>query len=88
MRAFLLSISPVTHASLLKKPTGIVHPANDVRVPVSQGRELVDALKANGTPVWYMEYANGGHDNFPRTRADDMYNFVCWVQFVKTYLLN
>jgi hypothetical protein len=35
-----------------------------------------------------MEYANGGHDNFPRTRADDMYNFVCWVQFVKTYLLN
>ena len=88
VRAFLLSISPITHAALLKKPLGIVHPGNDTRVPVSQARELIAAVKANGTPVWYMEYANAGHDSFPRNRADDQYNFACWIQFVKTYLLN
>lgn len=88
MRAFLLSISPVTHASLLKKPLAIVHPGNDTRVPVSQARDLVTALKANGTPVWYMEYANAGHDSFPRNRADDQYNFACWIEFVKRYLID
>jgi len=88
VRAFLLSISPVTHASLLKKPLAIVHPGNDTRVPVSQARELISALKATGTPVWYMEYANAGHDSFPRNRADDQYNFACWIEFVKRYLLN
>jgi dipeptidyl aminopeptidase/acylaminoacyl peptidase len=88
MRTFLLSISPVTHASLLKKPLAIVHPGNDTRVPVSQARELIAAVSANGTPVWYMEYANAGHDSFPRNRADDQYNFACWIEFVKRYLLN
>jgi dipeptidyl aminopeptidase/acylaminoacyl peptidase len=88
MRAFLLSISPVTHASQLKKPLAIVHPGNDTRVPVSQARALVAALTSNNTPVWYMEYANAGHDSFPRNRADDQYNFACWIEFVKRYLLN
>jgi len=87
-RAFLLSISPATHAGLLKKPLAIVHPGNDTRVPVSQARQLMAALQANGTPVWYMEYANAGHDSFPRNRADDQYNFACWIEFVKRYLLN
>jgi dipeptidyl aminopeptidase/acylaminoacyl peptidase len=88
MRAFLLSISPVTHASQLKKPLAIVHPGNDTRVPVSQARALVAALTSNNTPVWYMEYANAGHDSVPRNRADDQYNFACWIEFVKRYLLN
>lgn len=87
MRAFLLSISPVSHAAQLKTPLGIAHAANDTRVPVAQARELIDAVKKNGAPVWYMEYANAGHGDFPRTRADNNFNFACWILFAKMYLL-
>jgi dipeptidyl aminopeptidase/acylaminoacyl peptidase len=88
MRQFLLSISPVTRASELKKPLGIAHPANDTRVPVSQARELMDAVKKNGVPVWYMEYSGVGHEDLLRPTENQNYNFVCWIQFVKMYLVN
>jgi dipeptidyl aminopeptidase/acylaminoacyl peptidase len=88
MRAFMLSISPISRASDMKKPLGIAHPGTDTRVPVSQAQELVKALKANGTPVWYMEYTDVGHDNFPGTLANYNFNFGCWILFAKTYLLN
>jgi dipeptidyl aminopeptidase/acylaminoacyl peptidase len=88
MRKFLLSISPVTRAAELKKPIGIAHPGNDIRVPVSQAREMVEAVKKNGVPVWYMEYANVGHDGFPGTLQNYNFNFAAWIQFVKLYLVN
>ena len=56
MREFLKSISPVTRAADLKKPTFILQPGKDTRVPVGQAQELVKALKANNAPVWYLEF--------------------------------
>ena len=88
MRAFLLSISPVTSASALKKPVGIVQPAADTRVIVGQAQELIDAVKKNNVPVWYVEYEGVGHDNFPGTRQNDMFNWAVWIQFVRMYLVN
>ena len=38
MREFLKSISPVTRAADLKKPTFILHPGKDIRVPVGQAQ--------------------------------------------------
>ena len=86
-RDFLLSISPITRAGEMKKPLGIAHPANDTRVPVSQARQMVEAVKKNGVPVWYMEYAGVGHDDLLRPREFNDFNFACWIQFVKMYLL-
>jgi dipeptidyl aminopeptidase/acylaminoacyl peptidase len=88
MRAFLLSISPITRASELKRPTMILHPGNDTRVPVSQAQELVKALKANNAPVWYLEFTGVGHDNFPGSAANNDLMLYCWTLFIKTYLLN
>jgi dipeptidyl aminopeptidase/acylaminoacyl peptidase len=88
MRAFLLSISPISRAAELKRPTLIVHPGNDTRVPVSQAQELVKALKANNAPVWYLEFTGVGHDNFPGSVANNDLMLYCWTLFMKTYLLN
>jgi len=88
MRAFLLSISPITRAADLKRPTMIIHPGNDTRVPVAQAQELVKALKANNVPVWYLEFTGVGHDNFPGTAANNDLMLAAWTSFMKTYLLN
>jgi len=88
MRSFLTSISPVSRAKDLKKPTLILHPGKDVRVPVSQARELVAALKANNATVWYAEFADATHDGFPNTAANGNWMFSAWVAFLKAYALN
>jgi dipeptidyl aminopeptidase/acylaminoacyl peptidase len=88
MREYLKSISPVTRASELKKPTLILHPAKDPRVPVTQAQELVRALKANNATVWYAEFADANHDNFPGTRANNDYMIATWIMFVKQFVLN
>jgi dipeptidyl aminopeptidase/acylaminoacyl peptidase len=88
MREYLKSISPVTRAADLKKPTLIMHPGKDSRVPVAQAQELVSALKANNTPVWYLEFANANHDNFPGTQANNDFVFDVQSLFLKTFVLN
>ena len=86
MRAFLTSISPVARAAELKKPTFILHPANDIRVPVAQARILLDAMKKNNATVWYAEFAGVDHDSFPGPNGTWM--LASWVAFFKAYLLN
>jgi dipeptidyl aminopeptidase/acylaminoacyl peptidase len=88
MRAFLLSISPISRASDMKRPTMILHPGSDTRVPVNQAQELVQALKANNVPVWYLEFAGVGHDNFPGSVANVDLMLSSWTLFIKTYLVN
>lgn len=88
MRAFLTSISPISRAKDLKKPTFILHPAKDIRVPVGQARELLTALKANNATVWYAEFADGNHDNFPNTNANNNWMLAAWIAFFKAFLLN
>jgi dipeptidyl aminopeptidase/acylaminoacyl peptidase len=88
MREFLQSISPVTRAKDLKKPTFILHPAKDILVPVEQARQLLDALKKNNATVWYAEFADAQHDNFPNNTANNNWMLASWILFVKTYLVN
>ena len=87
-RQFLKSISPVTRAADLKKPTFILHPGKDIRIPVAQARELFNALKKNNATVWYAEFADASHDGFPNSAANGNWMLVAWAQFIKTYLLN
>ena len=88
MREFLKSISPVTRAAELKKPTFILHPAKDVLVPVGQARELLEALKKNSAPVWYAEFGDATHNNFPSTAANQNWMLASWIVFVQKFLLN
>ncbi len=88
MREYLLSISPVTHAAKLKKPTLIQHPGLDTRVGLGQAQELVKALKANNATVWYQEYTNANHENFPGSSANNDFAIASWMWFMKTFVLN
>src|SRR5215471_1326674 len=87
-RDFLKSISPTTRAKDLKKPTFMLYPSKDERVPVAQARELLDALKQNNATVWYAEFADGNHENFPNTQANVNWMLAAWIAFIKAYVLN
>jgi dipeptidyl aminopeptidase/acylaminoacyl peptidase len=85
MRKFLKSISPLTHAAKLKIPLFIAQGAKDTRVPPDQAEAMVKAVRANGTPVWYVVY-DLGHEEF--TQATNDFNQYAWVLFVQKFLLN
>jgi dipeptidyl aminopeptidase/acylaminoacyl peptidase len=88
MREYLLSISPITRAAQLKKPTLIQHPGKDTRVGLGQAQELVKALKANNATVWYEELTDANHDNFPASNTNNDFVLASWMWFMKTFVLN
>ena len=86
VRAFLESLSPVNHAADLKKPTFVIHPGKDMRVPVGQAQELLKGLRTNNSNVWYLEFSDATHDNMGGVAPD--YLVASWVLFLKTFVLN
>jgi dipeptidyl aminopeptidase/acylaminoacyl peptidase len=58
---FLRSQSPLFRASAIRAPLLVVHGANDPRVKQQESDQLVDALRANGTPVDYLVFEAEGH---------------------------
>jgi hypothetical protein len=47
---------------------------------------MVQAIRQNGTPLWYVVYTDAGHLQF--TRATNDFNTYAWVLFVQRYLLD
>jgi dipeptidyl aminopeptidase/acylaminoacyl peptidase len=86
MREYLKSISPVTRASELRKPTLLIQAGKDTRVPVEQGRQLMQAMQASKTPVWYLEYPDANHDNLGQLGGD--YLIASWMWFFRNFVLN
>ena len=66
----------------------ILHPGKDPRVPVGQAQDLVKALKANNATVWYAEFTEANHDNFPGSAVNNDWMIAAWIMFVKTFVLN
>jgi dipeptidyl aminopeptidase/acylaminoacyl peptidase len=85
VRAFLKSISPLTHAAQLKIPLFIAQGAKDTRVPPGQAEAMVKAVRANGTDVWYLIY-DTGHEEL--TNATNDYSIYAWALFMQKFLLN
>ena len=62
-------------------PTLIQHGEKDIRVPLSQGRELYNALKRQGVPVEMVIYPRQGHSVAePRLRIDIRRRSVAWFE--------
>jgi dipeptidyl aminopeptidase/acylaminoacyl peptidase len=61
MRAFLEQISPLNQAARVRKPLFIVHGMRDPRVPYSEARQMAEAVRAQGTPVWLLAGEEEGH---------------------------
>ncbi len=85
VRAVLEKISPLANAGKIRAPLLVVHGKNDPRVPVSEAKQIVQKVRANGTPVWYLEADNEGHGFARKANAD--YYFYSMVTFIERYLL-
>ena len=85
VRAVLDQISPLANAGKIRTPLLVVHGKNDPRVPVSEAKQIVQRVRANGTPVWYLEADNEGHGFARKANAD--YYFYSMVAFIEQFLL-
>jgi len=61
MRAHLEAISPLNNVDKISTPMFIVQGENDPRVPVTEAKQIVAALREQGHSVWYMNALNEGH---------------------------
>lgn len=69
-------ISPLFHASNIRKPLLVVQGANDPRVLQVESDELVAAVRANNVPVEYIVFPDEGHGFLRkenRIRAQEAY---------------
>jgi dipeptidyl aminopeptidase/acylaminoacyl peptidase len=85
MREFLESIAPANKAKNITKPLFVVAGANDPRVPPSESAQMVDIVRKNGTPVWWLLAKDEGH-GFAKKKNRD-FQFYATVEFMKEYLL-
>jgi dipeptidyl aminopeptidase/acylaminoacyl peptidase len=85
MHDFLEKIAPMNNIEKIKKPMMVVAGKNDPRVPVSESEQIVDALKKQGTPVWYLMAKDEGHGF--RKKPNQDFQFYATVEFLQRYLL-
>jgi dipeptidyl aminopeptidase/acylaminoacyl peptidase len=85
MREFLERIAPANNAKNITKPLFVIAGQNDPRVPASESAQMVQVVRQNGTPVWWLLAKDEGH-GFAKKKNRD-YQFDATVMFVKEYLL-
>ncbi len=85
MREYLESIAPANKANNITKPLFVIAGANDPRVPASESAQMVDVVRKNGTPVWWLLGKDEGH-GFAKKKNRD-FQFYATVEFVKEFLL-
>jgi dipeptidyl aminopeptidase/acylaminoacyl peptidase len=85
MREFLEKIAPANNAKNITKPLFVIAGQNDPRVPASESAQMVQVVRQNGTPVWWLLGKDEGH-GFAKKKNQD-YQFYATVMFVKEYLL-
>jgi dienelactone hydrolase len=60
-RAKLLDRSPISHVDRVRAPLLLLHGENDNRVPVTESRQMADALRRARKRYVYEEFAGQGH---------------------------
>jgi dipeptidyl aminopeptidase/acylaminoacyl peptidase len=85
MREFLEKIAPYNKAKNITKPLFVVAGKNDPRVPASESQQMVEIVRQNGAPVWWLLAKDEGHGFQKKKNAD--YQFYATVMFVREYLL-
>jgi len=85
MREYLESIAPANKAKNITKPLFVIAGQNDPRVPASESAQMVEVVRKNGTPVWWLLAKDEGH-GFGKKKNRD-FQFYATVEFVKDYLL-
>jgi dipeptidyl aminopeptidase/acylaminoacyl peptidase len=85
MRQYMNELAPMALVQNITKPIFVIHGENDPRVPVSEAHQIVDAARANKTPVWLLLGKNEGHGFAKKGNLD--FQFYSTIQFVRQFLL-
>ncbi len=85
MREFQLRISPTTNAGKIRAPLFVAQGENDPRVPASEARQIVQAVRSNGVPVWTMFAKDEGH-GFSKKNNRDYFTWAT-ILFFEEFLL-
>jgi dipeptidyl aminopeptidase/acylaminoacyl peptidase len=85
LSAFFNSMAPLNNAQKITNPLFVVQGGNDPRVPLSEADQMVERVKQNGKPVWYLMAKDEGHGFAKKQNAD--YLFYATVMFVRQYLI-
>jgi dipeptidyl aminopeptidase/acylaminoacyl peptidase len=86
VRAFLERISPLRNASQIRIPLLIIQGGKDNLVPLAQAEQMVKAVRANDTPLWYVVFEEAGHEQLPGQANN--FNLYTWILFAKQFLVN
>ena len=81
---YLRDISPLFHASNIKRPLMVLQGKNDPRVLKVESDEIVAAAKANGVPVEYVTFDDEGH-GFVK-KANKLVGYKGILDFCDKYL--
>jgi uncharacterized protein (TIGR01244 family) len=82
MAEFFGKIAPLEHAGRIRSPLFVAQGRNDPRVPWTEAVQIVEAVRGNGQPVWYLEFADEGH-GFRKKANSDYFNaasMLFWQQ--------
>ncbi len=82
---FMERTAPLNNADKITKPLFVVQGANDPRVPKTEAIQIVDTLKKQGTPVWFLMANDEGHGFAKKKNAD--FQFYATIQFIREHLL-
>jgi dipeptidyl aminopeptidase/acylaminoacyl peptidase len=74
--ALLKAVSPLENAAHIKAPVLMAYGAQDRRVPIVHGEKMRDALKAQGTSVEWVTYADEAHGFLNEKNRYDFYRRV------------
>jgi dipeptidyl aminopeptidase/acylaminoacyl peptidase len=85
MREYLTRTAPLTNADKITKPLFAVVGKNDPRVPYSESVQILEKLRKNGTPTWFLVANDEGHGYAKKKNRD--FQFYSTIMFVRQYLL-
>ncbi len=85
MREFLERIAPLNNVEKIRKPLFVVQGYNDPRVPRTESAQIVETVRKNSVPVWYLVAKDEGH-GFAKKKNRE-FQLYSTVEFVKEFLL-
>jgi dipeptidyl aminopeptidase/acylaminoacyl peptidase len=85
MRAYMEKWAPLNNQDKIRKPIFAVVGKNDPRVPWTESRQILDKLKSNGIPAWFLMANDEGH-GFAKKKNQD-FQFYATIMFVRQFLL-
>lgn len=85
MYKFFQEIAPANNAHKISIPLFVVQGKNDPRVPVTEAEQMVQAIRKNGSEVWYLMATDEGHGFAKKTNRD--YYLQSVVMFLEKHLL-